>query len=102
VNGKPRDSIATDVSVGRPTISPRGDALVRRVTALMSERDTERLFREIDALLEGSAGFRDWVLDPSQHLAAFDPSTAAAIEAVLDREYKQQLQRADGRGQMER
>ena len=101
MNGKPRDSIATDLRVGRPTISSRGDAVARRVTALMSAQESELLYNELDAHIERSPGLRDWVLDPSQHLRAFDPATASTIETLLDRAYKEQLGKAEGRGHKE-
>ena len=37
MNGHPRDSISTDLEAGRPTISAHGDALARRVMALIVE-----------------------------------------------------------------
>ena len=98
MNGKPRDSIENDLRAGWPAISPKADALAKRVTALMSATESERLYKAMDRQIEGSPAWRAWVLDHQQYLAAFDAVTATAIEVLLEREYKRQRQREPIKG----
>ena len=98
MNGKPRDSIETDLRAGWPTISPKADALAKRVTALMSASESERLYKTMDRQVESSPAWRAWVLDHRRYLAAFDAVTATTLESLLEREYKRHLQRATNHG----
>lgn len=92
MNGKPRDSIETDLRAGWPTISPKADALARRVTALMSASESAQLYKRMDRMVESSPGWRAWVLDHQQYLSAVDAVTAATLESLLEREHKGRLQ----------
>ena len=94
MNGHPRDSISTDLEAGRPTISAHGDALARRVMALLSSGDAEKLDNRIYSEVATSSAFGHWVLDPTRYLADFDPASASNIEVLLKREHDRLLRRA--------
>jgi hypothetical protein len=98
MNGHPRDEIGTDLSAGRPTVSAAADSLARRIVALMSASEAEKLYNRINYRVVRSAASRDWVLDPTRYLADFDPATAGVIESLLEAEYRRMLRRARARG----
>jgi hypothetical protein len=98
MNGNPRDSIWTDLEAGRPTISPSGDALARRVMALMSSAEAQALDSRIYNLASDSPALRGWILDPKRYLADLDPACASTIEVLLKAEHDRLVRRAESRG----
>ena len=98
MNGRPRDQLSTDIKDGRPAISPAGDFLALRVVALLSWREADRLFENLERRVRRSPAYAEWMGAPTEYLSELDPRTASAIETLLGALHRRMVRRAKARG----
>ena len=98
MNGRPRDQISTDIKDGRPTISPAGDFLALRVVALLSWREADKLFENLERRIRRSPSYVEWAGAPTDYLSELDPRTASSIETALGALHRRMVRRAKARG----
>lgn len=96
--GKPRDQIDTDLLDGRPTLSPKADALALKVARLMSDKEARTLWNSLEYRAQRSPAWLQWMRPPYRYLADFDPEIVAAIETLLEDKRRRLLKRARARG----
>jgi hypothetical protein len=98
VNGKARDSIASDIAQGRPALSHEADSLITRIQVLMTGPERTVFYEALDRRIAGSDSWAGWIEAPARYLSEFDPTLVADITTQLGQQLIELENRAKSRG----